>query len=330
MYQSAFIATSLFCISILGCQPVETTPASDMALRSGVYPDDALPGSSPQLFATDLVSTDLNERDAAFSSDGNLFYYTLMVGAAGTIVEVKKEQGKWLAPEIASFSGTYSDLEPFITPDGQRLYFVSNRPVNESDEVADYDIWYTNKVDGGWGEPVNLGPPVNTEANEFYPSLTAEGTIYFTVKPTGASNEDLFSAVFSDGAFQKPERLPDAINTDFDEFNALVDPAGQYILFSSYGRPDGLGGGDLYVSFKDDDETWLPAVNLGPTINSSGLDYCPAVTPDGAYFVFSSRRSNQTDTPRQTYQEMMERLRRPGNGAGDLYWMEMEPIRALK
>lgn len=330
MDRSVFIATSLICLTILSCQPVETAPASAEALRRGEYPDGVLPGKSSQLFAAGLISTGLNERDAAFSSDGTLFYYTLMVGAAGTIVEVKKEQGKWLAPEIASFSGTYSDLEPFITPDGQRLYFVSNRPVNESDEVADYDIWYTNKVDDGWGEPVNLGPPVNTEANEFYPSLTDAGTLYFTVKPTGASNEDLFSSAFSDGAFQAPERLPEAINTDFDEFNALIDPAEQYILFSSYGRPDGMGGGDLYVSFKDQDGTWLQATNLGTSINSTGLDYCPAVTPDGAYFIFSSRRTIQTDTPRQTYQEMIERLRSPGNGAGDLYWMEMESIHALK
>lgn len=279
----------------------------------------------PAIYHPGWISTDLNERDAALSPDGQLFFYTLMAGTAGTIVQVEKEADGWGTPQIAPFSGSYNDLEPFFTPDGSRLYFVSNRPLSGQGEAKDYDIWYVDRTDaGGWGDPINIGSPVNTEGNEFYPSISRSGALYYTARMEASfGGEDLYRAVPDGQGFAEPENLGEAVNTSFDEFNAFIDPDEQYILYSSFGRPDGLGGGDLYISRKDEAGNWQPAENLGAPINSSSLDYCPFVAADGTFW-FSSRRSMNVERP-DSYETLANRLRSPGNGAGDIYWMREMP-----
>jgi len=83
---------------------------------------------------------------------------------------------------VAPFSGNYYDLEATFAPDGKTLYFVSNRPLLKDSTLKDFDIWKTEKINGIWQAPKNLGNIINTEADEFYPSVTKNGTIYFTAQ----------------------------------------------------------------------------------------------------------------------------------------------------
>ena len=70
--------------------------------------------------------------------------------------------------------------------------------------------------------------------------------------------------------------------------SVLVAPDESYLIVSS-GRPGGFGQGDLYISFRDEDGDWRQPVNLGESINSEQVDFCPMVTPDGKYLFFSRR-----------------------------------------
>ena len=114
------------------------------------------------------------------------------------ILYSQKINGKWTTPEVASFSGLYSDLEPAFSPDGSKLYFVSNRPLQQQGEKKDYDTWYVKKEKGQWQNPINPGSPVNSEQDEFYPSVTKNGNIYFTRAADGRE-EDIFLCRFTDG-----------------------------------------------------------------------------------------------------------------------------------
>jgi hypothetical protein len=90
------------------------------------------------------------------------------------------------------------------------------------------------------------------------------------------------------------------------------------------GRRDSLGAGDLYLSrFVGD--SWTPAKNLGPPINTPALEISPYVTPDRRYFFFSSSRQIRatTQAPRN-YDELLAGLRGPGNGLGDLYRLDLD------
>jgi len=280
---------------------------------------------SPSLVEPGTVSTGLNERDAALSPDGRTFAFTvLLAGRRGAIVLMERRGGAWSKPEVAPFSGTYSDVEPAFSPDGSRLWFASNRPVKAGGPSKDTDLWYVERTAEGWSEPVNPGPPLNTPRNEFYPSIARSGAVYFTVgKPSKPSDEDIFVARPSGAGFRAPENLGPAVNSDGPEFNAFVDPGERYLLYTAWGRPGGAGGGDLYVSFRKKDGSWTPPRNLGPDVNSDALDYCPSVSPNGKVLFFTSRRRGPLPAgERLTYESLRRRQNAPGNGLGDIYQVD--------
>lgn len=291
------------------------------------------PGSSPTLFAPGLVSTSLNERDAALSPDGLTFVWSIWSGSFGSIVFTQLESGVWTTPRMAPFSGQYSDLEPSFNPDGTRLFFASNRPREGMGEPKDYDIWFVELHGGEWGEPQNLGRPVNSEANEFYPSITADGTIYFTAQiPGSLGGEDIFRSQRRATTYDIPENLGPAVNSSREEFNACVSPDESILLFSSFGRDDAQGGGDLYVSFRNADGSWRPAQNVGETINTPALEYCPSISPDGRYLFYSSRTAGRAPywQHRRSFSELRSSLLAPLNGSGDIFWVEMSVIEQLR
>ncbi|MBC7892491.1 MAG: PD40 domain-containing protein [Sphingobacteriaceae bacterium] len=297
------------------------------AQRTRLFDTDP-PAQTPKLFAPGFVSGPFLERDLAISTAGDELYFSTqsLSGDLSVILVSRNVKGTWTAPEVASFSGKYHDIEPFLSADGRRLYFSSNRPKHpDSTAEGDYDIWYTDRNGTAWQAPRRLEGPVNTEKDEFYPSLSRNGTLYFTANYAGGTGgEDIYQSRWEGGQFQKPEVLPEAVNSKGHEFNAFVDPQERFLLFTAYGRKEGLGRGDLYVSFRDAAGVWQPARMLPEPLNSAALDYCPYVSPDGKWLFFSSKRTAKPSTPSPTHtaQSLRERLNAPGNGLEDIFWVE--------
>ncbi|MBL7864724.1 MAG: PD40 domain-containing protein [Cyclobacteriaceae bacterium] len=285
--------------------------------------------SSPTMLAEGSISTFLNERDFAISPDGKEIYYSVSTPKSSiqTIVSIKQvSDGTWTTPEVVSFAGVFSDIEPAFSADGNTMYFASNRPL-AGDKPKDFDIWKVKRSGSGWGTPEHTGQVINTSADEFFPSLTKSGDLYFTAEYKGGpGREDIYVARWKDNAFQKPVALDTAVNSRTYEFNAFVDPDEQFILFTSYGRKDDTGGGDIYLSMKGADGRWKPAENM-KSINSKQLDYCPYISPDKKLFFFTSERhalpvSFSTRTSMQTIRDFYTQSR---NGSGNIYWMNWNP-----
>jgi Tol biopolymer transport system component len=206
---------------------------------------------SPQVFAPGIVSDGFANRDMTISPDGNDLFFTIQwyFGLYSVILHSQKINGRWSVPDTAWFSGRYNDMEPAFSPDGNKLFFTSNRPLKESDSAKDYDIWYLKKKDKKWEGPFNLGVPINTDKDEFYPSLTKNATLYFT-RNNGDSGDDIFVSEFTGGKYGMPKPLPVTVNSTGDDFNAFIDPDEKYIIFSSVKRKDDQGRGDLYYSLQ--------------------------------------------------------------------------------
>jgi Tol biopolymer transport system component len=223
------------------------------------------------------------------------------------------------------FSGRYADADPVFTPDGARVYFISQRPVGEGEPPRDdWDLWLVDRTEDGWGEPVWLGLPVNSEAIDVYPSVAADGTLYFSSgREGGRGRNDLYRTRFENGAWTEPENLPGAINSEFSEGDLTVAPDQSWIVFASSGRPDSRGQGDLYVSFRGPDGTWGEPRNLGDRVNSRWTEYCPSLTPDGRFLFFTSYRVEREDpsTEPLTYAEIARLYDSPQSGQGDVYWI---------
>ncbi len=297
------------------------------------YPVTGQVRDTVQVFGENSISNGLANRDFTISPSGNEMLYTIQLTRflSSTILCIRQENGKWGKPEVASFSGIHRDLEASFSPDGNTIYFSSDRPVDVKDSVNDFDIWkVVRTADGKWGQPQHLGFTVNSPKNEFYASVAKSGNIYFTVQAKyGKGGEDIVMCNYRNGAYDPPTGLPEAINSGKDEFNAFVDPDEQFILFSSYGRADDLGGGDLYMSTKDATGNWTTAKHLPAPINSAWLDYCPFVSPDKNAFFFSSNRVNPVikNKIKKEYQQLMNLVNGPGNGADDIYWIKFDAVR---
>jgi Tol biopolymer transport system component len=308
-----------------------TTLSITLVAQQNTWEFIATQPNSLQLFGDRIISTWMNERDFALSPDGREIFYTVSTPKSTfqTIMYSKElKPGQWSMPEVAPFAGNFSDLEPAFSADGNTLFFASNRPLS-GDKVKDFDIWKVVRTKSGWGNPENLGAIINTPSDEFYPSITRSGNIYFTAAYKGGpGREDIYVAKWANNTFEKPIALDTAINTKFYEFNAFVDPDEQYILFTSYGRKDDAGGGDLYMSVKDVHGNWQTAKNL-KDINSKQLDYCPFISPNKKILFITSERhqlpSSFTDK-KATLETIKSHYDNSLNGTGNIYWIGFEQL----
>lgn len=291
------------------------------------------PLNEPTIFGEGIISGGDFDSHPAFSPDGKALYFVRSTPAFNlwTILVSRFANGRWSTPEVTSFSGQYSDADPFITPDGSRFYFISNRPVTGKSK-PDLDIWVMEKTAAGWSEPKNVGAPINSSGSEWFPSVASNGTIYFgSDREGGKGRTDIYRSRLVDGKYTEAENLGDAINSQFNEFEPLIAPDEGFLIFMAGGRQDGRGGFDLYISYNRNGE-WTKPANLGDKINSSGNEYSPTISPDGKYFFWTSTRGF-ADKPlekRLDYRELMNRLRGPRNGLGDIYQIDIAVLNIRK
>ncbi|MBU1014387.1 MAG: hypothetical protein KKG99_15415 [Bacteroidetes bacterium] len=307
----------LICILFASCK-TDNTKIVDFYIGALNIADSAM------IYCPNLISSGLNDRDLALSPDSSEIFYCILEEPHFTIVQIKKDKnGKWGKPQIAPFSGKFDDCEPMFSPDGKRLYFCSNRPVDNSGKEKDYDIWYVEKTATGWGNPVNIGAPINTKNNEFYPSVTNNQTLYFT-----SASMKIMKSRFQDGKYLEPELLSDSINTKVGEYNAVVAPDESFLIYTSHGWPDDKGQGDLYISFSKLDGTWTKAKNLGNGVNSQFTEMSPSLSPDGKYLFFASNRSlNLNDrSPNHSFDEIQKKALHFDNGRFNIFCIDMKTI----
>jgi hypothetical protein len=334
----AFVFATL--VFLLGCGPAavsETEPDQGFfpELR-GPYLGQEPPGLEPRLFAPGIVSTGLQTRDVAMTPDGNELYFSVTVGPTTMILVTRQIDGRWTEPEVAPFSGRYLDIEPSISPDGEKFFVLSTRPQPHQEEQSGWvyqDIWVMDRQGDGWSEPYNLGAPVNSDAPEYYPSVTSDGTIYFT-----REHEDRVSATYRSryekGAYQPPELLGPEVNTGTNRFNVYVAPDESFAIVPALGRQDSLGGVDYYVVFRSDDDTWSEPINMGEAINRpEGREWSASLSPDGKYLFFMSSRLIDESAPpltARTISELLTISAQPGQGSSDIWWVSSEIIEQLR
>ena len=314
-------------LSLTGCSCECDEELAEPASRAtGPYLGQQPPGATPELF----LATNLAERDTAWSPDGEQLFYSLYERQRGTILTRTENPDGWSDPEFAAFSGEYSELEPFITHDGAWLYFVSKRPRPGETEPGEWDIWRIPRTADGLGEPEILPAPVNDEHKEFYPSLTTSGDLYFTSdRPGGLGGEDIWRTRWTGDRWAEPENLGPSVNSPGPEFNSLIAPDGSWLIFGSVREGD-VGGGDLHIAFRGPDGDFLPSMNMGEPLNSSALDYCPALSPDGSIFFFTSSRVPEGDPDPTTLGELEALVNGPSNGRDNIWWVSSRVIEDLR
>lgn len=313
---------------------IDCIQQSDFPVLSGEYLGQKPPGLEGELFAPGIMSTGMRELNAVFFPGGKEVVYSVNVGPMKwALIMIREENGRWTRPEVAPFSGEHGGVDPFISFDGKTVYFCSNRPRSGQGEPEDdFDIWYVTRTDTGWSEPVNMGPPINSDTHEFYPSLTREGTMYFQSRREGGFGySDIYRAKLVDGKYEEAELLPKPINSPDFEGDTFIAPDESYIIVSTFRKEDNIGQSDLYISFRSEDGSWLPLKNMGERINSEGGENCQILSPCGKYLFYTSRRyGNLSGVSPLTYEAIKKAWTEPQNGNGDIYWVDVRIIDELR
>ncbi len=274
---------------------------ADFRRLKGPYLGQTPPGRVPQVFAPGYVSSDKRELNSVFTPDGREFYFSLQIPGRGYRMYVtRQEDSGWSTPRPVPFGSEASDVDMCLTQDGRRMYFGSTRPVGGK-AGGDFKIWYVDRTGDGWSEARYLEGPVNAGKRSLYPTVSKAGTMYFqAIRENRPGDRDIYRARLAGGGYQEPERLDEAINSVRGEGDVLIAPDESWIIVSCVDRADGLGGGDLYLSFRETNGSWTKLRNMGPPVNSSANEYCPMLSPDGRYLFFSSTKT----------------------GGGDIYWVD--------
>ncbi len=296
------------------------------------------PDDEARLFAPGIVSDGLDNRDIAMTPDGKELYFCVSNKGFefATILYVRLLDDIWTKPEVVPFAQDprYIYFEPCISHDGSRMLFLSNMPKDPaSADPADEDIWCVDRTGNGWGKPYNLGPPVNSPDQEYFPSLTRDNTLYFTRSVRGEPGSMIYRSRFINGKYTEPEKLPEQVNCGQDRFNAFAAADESFVIVPAVIPEKAIGGCDYYVVFRNADDTWNEPVNLGDKINSkTGQEWSPYITPDGRNFFFmASRHLAGEERPEKLSYAFLQRLhKQPENGGSDIYWIRADFIKKLR
>jgi ketosteroid isomerase-like protein len=308
----------------------------------GPYLGQPLPGRTPALFAPGIVSAGNLERDVALSPDGRELYFGVAVGQLMTILWTRWRAEGWTEPEVAPFAADprYLHFEPCLSADGQRMYFLTNRPGQGEQEKPGWayqHIWAVDRQpDGAWGEPYDPGPVLNGGGQQFYPSLTRGGTLYFTRVDAATGKPAIFRSRPVQGKLSAPERLPDAVNGQGTPYNASIAPDESYLIAPVDGRPvaGNPGLANYFVFFRDKADRWSEGVPLGPEINLPGSRATSAsVSPDGKVLFFAAQRTDARfgGARRGWRLSDLQRLAQSSqNGDHDIYWVDARILEDLR
>ena len=256
----------------------------DLSALKGPYLGQKPPGLIPELFAPDIIQTEHREAEAAFTPDLKEFYFRRRGGQhkSNTLVVVQYKNNRWTESVVPPRAG-----QPFISLDGKTLHLGKK---------------YRERSQSGLSEVKSLGAPFE-DIRIMRLTASSKGTYFFD-----EANEEIpirYSRLI-DGKHEQPKTL----NIDFGAWNAhpFIAPDESYLIWDDQ-RESGYGRADLYISFRQKDGSWGPAINLGDKINTEYGEAYGSVSPDGKYFFFH---------------------RGYGGDTGDIFWVDAQFIETLR
>ena len=170
-------------------------------------------------------------------------------------------------PRWPPFSGHWHDSEPTLSPDGQRLYFVSNRPpqpgrgAGDGVEMGEHhfpgtNLWYVARQrDGRWGAPVHVDGALNDGAMIYNPSVAANGDIYFSAHRADSGKAYQIYVVHPTATATRRPTGCELGDLAHNRMDPAIDPQGRFMLYAG-NEGDALGRADIYIAFRQPDGRW--------------------------------------------------------------------------
>lgn len=247
--------------------------SDSISAKEEIYLGQKPPGLIPELFASDIIRTEFRQGALTITPDLKEFYFRRRGGEYenNALVVIKKKDNKWTESLISLKSG-----EPSISPDGEIMHLGRK---------------FRERTSTGWSESKSLGAPFDK---------------FRIMRLTSSSNDTYYFDEASESGPLHYSRLingkheePIALNIEnIGNWNAhpFIAPDESYIIWDDQRENGGYGGADLYISFRQKDNSWGPSINLGNKINSEHNDSYGSISPDGKYLFFNrSYSANKAD-----------------------------------
>jgi hypothetical protein len=268
-----------------------TATAGDFPKLEGPLMGQTPPGKVAEVFAPGVISTDKWELEGVFAPGMQEFYYVTAEGFERPhILGFRMTDGVW--QKFTEFRRTG---EPFITSDGQTMHLAKGYRTREGD---------------AWSDKKSLGPLFD-RPDWGIMRLTASDAGTYVFDDFRSGDVIRISRV-EGGERQAPVMMPEQFNSGKMTAHPFIAADESYLIFDSE-REDGFGQSDLYISFREANGNWGPAINMGPTVNSDEDDFWASVTPDGKYLMFDRVVARNGDDVNV-----------------DIYWMEAGIIEELR
>lgn len=275
-------------VAFVGVMVKVNAQTAELTNLKGPYLGQKPPGKSPEIFAPGLISTqDGHEFGITISNDGNEIYFTRRIpGEIGNrIYSYKNDNGKWQVQLPPLFGWEGMEMEPNFSPDENRIYFVSRRPIPA--EVPDNGFlvtWYSDKIGGNWSESKMIGSPI-LDVGTMFLTQSSHGSIFFTGKVPGQEGgQGIHMSKTNGDDFEPPVYLPEVINGFNNAGHPYVAPDESYMIFDY--NIDGGSAKNMMISFISKG-SWSKPINISKYIeNSNALTAFASF--DRKYFFFSS------------------------------------------
>ena len=207
--------------------------------------EDAGGWKSPKILAKE-IETDFNDGPVTFSENGNITYYSRNNSIREGLKNITDSSNKLGIYSASLVNGTWTNVKhftynnpnyslttPALASDGRRIYFSSDMPGG----IGGMDLYYCERLNNDWDEPVNLGPVINTPKNESFPFASKSGKLFFSSDGhPGFGGKDLFYTEEINGDWIFPVHLDSAINSTADDFGLITDSTFKNGYFSTNRR----------------------------------------------------------------------------------------------
>ena len=201
--------------------------------------------SYPKIFAKEIKSG-FNDGPVTFNCNGDIMYYSRNNSIENHLRNISDNSNKLGIYSAELLNGKWTNIRPFrynnpeytfctpaLTPDGDRIYFASDMPGGS----GGMDLYYCNRKNNDWDQPVNLGPVINTIKNESFPFACKYGKLYFASDGhKGFGGKDLFYTQEINGKWIVPVNLDSTINSASDDFGIVIDSTFENGYFSTNRR----------------------------------------------------------------------------------------------
>lgn len=285
-------------VFIASCRAQSATVVNS---SSNKYFGQTPPGLTPEIFSPGFISSEEFEFAGTFNGDYSEYFFTrrpTLQGSANRIFYTKIINGKWIKPVLAPFAQDIFEYEPFISPDGERLFFQSDR----AGAAGEADLWIIERNNNEWQLPKYIGEAL-ADGFVMYVTETYNRKIYFTGGFNGLFG--IFYSKFENGQYSKPMPFPSKEKI-FRGAHPFIDPDERFIIFDM--QPSGSGMPELFISFNEGGGSWSEPVNMGPVINKTKTEFAASISNDGKYLFFHRVEKNN----------------------GDIYWVDAKIIEQLK